>query len=36
MNQLTIKEAFTVKGKGLHTGSEITATFNPRPCQFRL
>ena len=31
MNQLTIKEAFTVKGKGLHTGAEITATFNPAP-----
>lgn len=31
MNQLTIQTPFTVKGKGLHTGMEITATFNPAP-----
>lgn len=34
MNQLTIKEAFTVKGKGLHTGKEITATFKPAPANY--
>ena len=27
--QQTIKEAFTLKGKGLHTGQNITAVFNP-------
>jgi UDP-3-O-[3-hydroxymyristoyl] N-acetylglucosamine deacetylase/3-hydroxyacyl-[acyl-carrier-protein] dehydratase len=27
--QQTIKEAFTLKGKGLHTGQVITAVFNP-------
>ena len=31
MNQLTLKEAFTVTGKGLHSGLEITATFKPAP-----
>ena len=31
MEQLTIKEPFTVKGKGLHSGLEITATFKPAP-----
>ena len=31
MEQLTIKAPFTVKGKGLHSGMEITATFNPAP-----
>lgn len=31
MNQLTLQSPFTVKGKGLHTGMEITATFNPAP-----
>lgn len=31
MNQLTLKEAFTVKGKGLHSGLEIIATFKPAP-----
>lgn len=29
--QKTIKEAFTLKGKGLHTGLELTITFNPAP-----
>ena len=28
-NQQTLKEAFTLKGKGLHTGQFITAVFNP-------
>lgn len=31
MKQLTLSEPFTVSGKGLHTGAEITATFNPAP-----
>ncbi len=29
MNQLTLKAPFTVKGKGLHSGLEITAVFQP-------
>ena len=29
MKQQTIKEAFTLTGKGLHTGMDITATFLP-------
>ncbi len=31
MKQLTLKAPFTVKGKGLHSGKEIIATFNPAP-----
>ena len=31
MKQLTLKDRFTVKGKGLHTGQFITATFLPAP-----
>ena len=31
MKQQTIKSEFTVKGKGLHSGLEITATFKPAP-----
>ncbi|MBE6314174.1 MAG: bifunctional UDP-3-O-[3-hydroxymyristoyl] N-acetylglucosamine deacetylase/3-hydroxyacyl-ACP dehydratase [Bacteroidales bacterium] len=31
MNQLTLKDSFTVKGKGLHSGLEIIATFKPAP-----
>ncbi len=31
MKQLTLSEAFTVKGKGLHTGAHITAEFCPAP-----
>ena len=31
MEQLTLKSPFTVKGKGLHSGMEITAEFNPAP-----
>lgn len=34
MNQLTLNAPFTVKGKGLHSGLEITATFNPAPENF--
>ena len=31
MKQQTLKEAFTLTGKGLHTGMDITATFLPAP-----
>lgn len=31
MKQLTLKDSFTVKGKGLHSGLEIEAVFNPAP-----
>lgn len=31
MKQTTINEAFTLRGKGLHTGAEIEATFCPAP-----
>lgn len=31
MKQQTLKNEFTVKGKGLHTGLEIEATFTPAP-----
>lgn len=31
MKQLTLKEPFTVKGKGLHSGLDIEATFCPAP-----
>lgn len=31
MNQLTLKEPFSISGKGLHTGLELTATFLPAP-----
>ena len=31
MKQVTLKGEFTVKGKGLHTGMEIEATFAPAP-----
>lgn len=31
MKQQTLKSAFTVKGKGLHCGLDITATFKPAP-----
>ena len=34
MNQLTLKAPFTVKGKGLHSGLEITAVFQPAPENF--
>ncbi len=29
MNQVTLKDSFSIKGKGLHTGLEITAEFCP-------
>ncbi len=31
MNQLTLKDIFTITGKGLHSGLEVTATFKPAP-----
>ncbi len=31
MKQMTLKAPFTVSGKGLHSGLEITATFLPAP-----
>lgn len=31
MKQCTLKDSFVVKGKGLHTGLEIEATFKPAP-----
>ena len=31
MKQKTLKESFTLKGKGLHTGLNIEITFNPAP-----
>ncbi len=31
MKQLTLKDSFTVKGKGLHTGLQIEAEFCPAP-----
>lgn len=31
MKQLTLKEAFTVEGEGLHTGVKIVATVGPAP-----
>ena len=31
MKQLTLNGDFTVSGKGLHSGKEITATFRPAP-----
>lgn len=31
MKQITLKEPFVIKGKGLHTGLEVEARFNPAP-----
>ena len=31
MKQCTLKNSFTVSGKGLHTGMAIEATFRPAP-----
>lgn len=31
MNQFTLKNSFTLQGKGLHTGLNVTVTFNPAP-----
>lgn len=32
MKQCTLKSSFEISGKGLHTGLQINATFNPAPC----
>ncbi|MDO5524025.1 MAG: bifunctional UDP-3-O-[3-hydroxymyristoyl] N-acetylglucosamine deacetylase/3-hydroxyacyl-ACP dehydratase [Bacteroidia bacterium] len=34
MKQKTLKDSFTLKGKGLHTGHDIEITFNPAPVDF--
>lgn len=34
MKQRTLKSSFQVSGKGLHTGLQICATFNPAPAGF--
>lgn len=31
MKQLTLKDSFSIKGKGLHSGLKIEAVFNPAP-----
>ena len=31
MKQLTLKDSFAVSGKGLHSGLQINAVFNPAP-----
>lgn len=31
LKQKTLKESFSLSGKGLHTGLELTITFNPAP-----
>ena len=32
--QKTIKQSFTLQGKGLHTGLNVTLTFHPAPANF--
>ena len=32
MKQSSLKSSFKISGKGLHTGLQINATFNPAPC----
>lgn len=34
MKQKTLKDSFTLKGQGLHTGYKIEITFNPAPVDF--
>ena len=34
MKQKSLKESFSLRGKGLHTGLDITVTFNPAPENF--
>lgn len=34
VKQRTLKESFTLKGQGLHTGHKIEITFNPAPVDF--
>ena len=31
LKQKTLKESFSLSGKGLHTGLHLTVTFNPAP-----
>lgn len=31
LNQRTLKDCFSLRGKGLHTGLDLTATFRPAP-----
>lgn len=31
LKQRTLKESFSLSGKGLHTGLNLTVTFNPAP-----
>ena len=31
MKQRTLKSSFSLSGKGLHTGLNLTVTFNPAP-----
>ena len=31
LKQKTLKDSFSLKGKGLHTGLDLTVTFNPAP-----
>lgn len=34
IKQKTLKESFTLSGKGLHTGKNVTVTLNPAPDNF--
>ena len=34
LKQKTLKESFSLSGKGLHTGLNLTVTFNPAPDNF--
>ena len=34
LKQKTLKESFSLSGKGLHTGLSLTVTFNPAPDNF--
>ena len=34
MKQKSLKDSFSLSGKGLHTGLDITVTFNPAPENF--
>ena len=31
LKQKTLKDSFSLSGKGLHTGLALTVTFNPAP-----
>ena len=32
--QKTLKSSFSLSGKGLHTGLDLTVTFNPAPADY--